>query len=153
MKLKVDRKVASDKATISRISIDGVPECYGIEDEKRTVKVAGETRIPAGMYSVVVRNTGHFHRDYLTKWPDFHKGMLEVSGVRGFTDILIHIGNFETNTEGCLCVGTTPVLDGNLILSVGASTDAYIKLYKKVIKAALLGELTIEYLDSDQVIV
>jgi len=134
-------------ATLSRVLVDGEPCVVGLEDEYRAVKVKGETRIPAGRYKISVRTFGDFHSRYSQRFSDFHKGMLEVMNVPGFTDILIHIGNFEHNTEGCLLVGMT-ANEGNM--TIGSSAVAYKKLYKKVIAAALAGELYIEYIDNDR---
>jgi len=151
MKITVDRRVSSNNATLSLVSIDGVEECYGIEDERRDVKVQGETRIPSGVYRVGLRLVGGFNSRYADKFDDFHEGMLHVLDVPGFEYILIHIGNYETNTEGCLCIGSTPMLDNKLNLSVGSSEAAYRKFYPKVIKAAKENNLTIEYIDNDYV--
>lgn len=35
--------------------------CYTLEDERRALKVKGETRIPAGVYSIQLRKEGGFH--------------------------------------------------------------------------------------------
>ena len=58
MEIVVDRYVSDEKATISRILVDGKQVCYGLEDEYRAEKVAKETRIPAGQYPVVLRQEG-----------------------------------------------------------------------------------------------
>ena len=94
-----------------------------------------------------VRQEGGFHNRYSEKFPEFHQGMLQVLDVPGFEYILIHIGNFETNTDGCLLVARDANTGGKI--SIPDSTEGYIKFYKEVIQAALDGELTIEYRDSD----
>tara|TARA_Y100000287_G_scaffold90935_1_gene72424 strand:- start:255 stop:623 length:369 start_codon:yes stop_codon:yes gene_type:complete len=73
--------------------------------------------------------------------------MLHLQDVPNFTYILIHAGNTDEHTSGCLIVGET---QQDLDLSddgfIGHSGVAYKKLYKKVAKELLLGKsVTIEY--------
>ncbi len=150
--LKVNRIVSNGKATISTISLikdNHSTEfiCFGLEDEYRKEKVMDETRIPAGVYKVGVRTFGGFHTRYKNKF-SFHQGMLEVLNVPNFTDVLIHIGNYEYNTSGCLLTGLGAMVDSELTLQ--QSTKAYTTLYNKVISAALNGNLVIEFIDNDK---
>jgi hypothetical protein len=119
--------------------IDGAWECHALEDEHRDVKIPGETRIPAGTYSIRLRKFGRHHDSYSTRFP-WHKGMLEIVGVPGFTDILIHIGNEETDTDGCVLVGDT--IGNNQIdkAVLGLSVQAYKRFYQKVVEPLLAGE-------------
>ena len=90
-------------------------------------KIKGETRIPAGTYNIGVRTVGGFHSRYVKKYGDLHQGMLHVLDVPGFEYILIHTGNTDEHTMGCLLVGTTrseKVGD----MKVGASVSAYKKI-------------------------
>ena len=73
--------------------------------------------------------------------------MLHLQDVPNFTYILIHAGNTDEHTSGCLIVGET---QQDLDLSddgfIGHSGKAYLKLYNKVAKELLLGkEVSIEY--------
>ncbi len=149
MIITVRRFLSNADATLSEVSIDGVFECYGLEDERREVKVAGETRIPSGAYRVGVRTVGGFHARYATRFARFHVGMLHVLDVPGFEFILIHVGNTEADTAGCLLAGQSCAASAAGSLTVGASVVAYTALYLKVVAAALAGELTIHYLDED----
>ena len=148
MNILVNRDVSNKDATVSVVSIDGVNECYAVEDEYRAVKVMHETRIPAGTYKVGLKTSGGFHSRYFQRFPAIHKGMLHVKDVPGFSDILIHCGNTDDDTSGCLCVGVSRTLGNNL--SVSNSTKAYQDLYKKVVDAAKAGTLEITYVDSDR---
>ena len=150
MQLVVNRFVSDKDSTLSSVTLDGVAECWGVEDEYRPDKVPGETRIPAGTYSVRLRTEGGFHNTYTRKFPGFHRGMLEIADVPNFEYVLIHIGNDESNTSGCLCVGTFPVIVGRM--AVTSSTAAYKKLYSRVIDAAEAWELTITFVDSDRAV-
>lgn len=135
MELKVIRHDKSEDWTRGKLYIDGVFECYTLEDEEREVKVWGETCIPKGRYEVKLRTEGGFHNSYKNKF-SFHKGMLHITKVPNFEYILIHIGNYTRNTAGCLLVGKSQNKNGVL----NHSTMAYKDMYKKVIKAFDRGE-------------
>lgn len=151
MKITVDRFKSDDETTLSLVSINGRFECFGLEDEYREEKVAGETRIPAGVYKIRFRNWGGFYSRYLKRFPDFHaSGMLQVMDVPNFTSILIHMGNKDKDTAGCLLVGVNAVGDHG-DMSLGNSRGAYKKFYRRVKEALSIGEkVTIEYVDNDR---
>jgi len=121
--------------------------CYTLEDEYREIKKKGETRIPAGTYPITLRTTGGFHSRYSRKFPDIHKGMLWVRDVPNFEYILIHVGNDQGDTEGCLLVGNTQ--KGGFI---GDSVNGYKKIYPPIADALEKGEqVTITYIDYDTI--
>ena len=148
MEIKVIRFTSDEDTTISTISIDGVFECFGLEDEYRDEKIVGKTRIPAGVYRIKLRTMGGFHNRYGKKFPGIHKGMLEIVEVPGFSYILIHVGNTNEDTDGCLLTGQGAITTKDS-MSVLNSVLAYKELYCKVIESAINGSLTIEYIDSD----
>jgi len=148
MKITVDRIASDNDSTLSTVTIDQKFDCFGIEDEFRTDKIAGETRIPAGLYKVGVRTVGGFHNRYNKKFPEFHQGMLQVLDVPNFEYILIHVGNDDDDTAGCLLVGDTAFTVPTY--SNGSSVQAYKSFYCQVIEAAKAGKLYIEYIDSDR---
>lgn len=119
--------------------IDCKFQCHTIEDEFRSKKVYGETRIPEGRYEIKLRNYGGFHQRYLKKFgEDFHKGMLWVKNVPNFEYILIHIGNSDKDTAGCLLLGMSQDADKEGF--IGKSKVAYEKVYPKISQAILNGE-------------
>lgn len=143
MKILVKRYKYDTDFTLSDIYIDGVRECKGIEDEKREIKVMHETCIPSGTYSISLRTFGGHHEKYSKKFPDFHKGMLWVKDVPEFKDILIHIGNTDEDTSGCLLLNSK--VNDKTGIGTG-STIAYTKFYKKVLPELLAGNpVTITY--------
>lgn len=142
-------RISSDKdTTISTVLIDGKFQCFGLEDEFREQKVAAETRIPAGLYDVGVRTVGGFHGRYKRKFSGMHKGMLHILNVPGFEYILIHVGNTDEDTAGCLLLGAGCYSQlGDM--SLQSSVIAYKKFYRRVIASALAGNLQIEFIDKD----
>ena len=124
---------------------------YTLEDEQRDVKVWGETRIPAGTYKLKLRTEGGFHSRYVSKYGDFHKGMIWVQDVPGFEYILWHTGNTDEHTAGCLIVGNTQT--NNRIAKdgfIGSSVDAYKFVYPRVAAAIEAGlDVEVEYIDYD----
>lgn len=149
MKITVERFGSNKEATLSTISIDGIFSCFGLEDQHQETKVVGETRIPAGKYKMGVRKVGGFHKKYSRRFNAFHQGMLQVLKVPDFEFILLHVGNDDDDTAGCLILGKVAHGYENKMV-LGDSTRAYKELYQKVIKVAQDGELEIEYIDKDR---
>ena len=154
MKLEVLRFNSSDDFTTGLLFdvTDNVRSflCYTLEDEARTEKKWGETRIPAGTYKLTLRSEGGFHTRYLAKFgAEFHKGMIYVNEVPNFQYILWHIGNDDDDTAGCLLVGKTS--QDNFI---GNSTTAYKEIYPPIRDAILSGEeVSVNYIDYDGTII
>jgi hypothetical protein len=125
--------------------------CYTLEDEHRDVKVMSETRVPAGTYKITLRTTGGHHAKYTKRYGEMHKGMLWVREVPNFKWILIHTGNTDEHTAGCLLVGDTQKINfGESDGFVGSSTAAYKRIYPPIAKALEDGEeVTITYVDFD----
>jgi Family of unknown function (DUF5675) len=149
MRIRVDRFTSDEESTISHISVDSSFVCFGLEDEFRAVKVPKETRIPAGTYRVGIRTRGKLHQRYKERFNDIHQGMLELQEVPGFSAILIHCGNTQMDTEGCLLVGSTANTDPSN-MSVSGSAAAYRRFYPQVIESALAGSLSITIEDNDR---
>lgn len=141
MKLEVLRYSHGKEDTLGLLFVDGKFQCYTLEDEMRTVKVFGKTRIYEGEYEINFRKGGRSHNRYLKKFgAEFHKGMLHLHNVPNFKHILIHIGNDNDDTAGCLLVGDSST--SNIIKKgfIGGSTNAYKMLYEKVAEAIIRGE-------------
>ena len=120
---------------------------YTLEDEQRDKKVFGETRIPDGDYKLGLRKVGWYHARYTKRFPHIHIGMLHVLDVPGFEYILIHCGNTDEHTAGCLLVGDSQ--ENNQIVTngfIGKSTQAYKRIYPRIAEAIECGEeVTITY--------
>ncbi len=119
MKIEVKRLHKTENSTIGELLIDGVWECYTLEDKERDVKIKNETAIPRGTYKVIINQSNRFKRllPLLLNVPNFE-------GVR------IHSGNTNHNTEGCILVGRTRSKD-----FIGQSRKAFDSLFAKMQKA------------------
>lgn len=119
-------------------------ECFTLEDEYRTVKVKGETRIPDGRYELRLRKeVTPLTQRYRARFPGWFSWHIEICGVPGFTCVYIHTGNRETETYGCVLVGDS--LNNNQVADafLGNSVEAYARLYKKVAAALDRGQVFI----------
>jgi len=148
MEILVDRFISDDDSTVSKVSVGGKFVCFGLEDEYRVEKVVGETRIPAGTYRIKLRTEGGHHEKYKRRFPDIHKGMLHLQEVPNFTWILIHCGNTDEHTDGCLLVGSQAVTEPGDMMITGSGA-AYKRFYPLVVDAAANDDLTITYEDND----
>ena len=157
MRITVKRFADNGDTTLGILYIDGVFNCFTVEDEERATKVKGETRIPNGVYKVGLRKEGGYHSKYAAKYKDMHKGMLcihnkanwmiEKDGM-SFQYILIHTGNTDEHTMGCLLVNDS--VSGKTFTG-SSSRDAYVDLYPTVASAIERGEeVSIEYIDIEE---
>jgi len=116
MQITVKRLYKTDTSTIGELLIDGVFECFTLEDIERPVKIKAETAIPKGTYKVIINESNRFKRL-----------MPLLLNVPNFEGVRIHSGNTNHDTEGCILVGQTR--NKNYI---GQSRKAYEKLFKKM---------------------
>jgi hypothetical protein len=140
MEVVVERFGFGQDSTLGEIQVDGIHECWSLEDERRETKVWGETCISAGTYSVFLRTDGDRHERYRTRFPDVHAGVLQLEDVPGFVAIQIHPGNDDDDTAGCILPGSHPLILPDGEFKVAASTPAYLALYKKMVQALYDGE-------------
>ena len=153
MKLKVLR-FSSQKDSTSGLLFKETDKgleflCYTLEDEYRDTKKYAETRIPEGKYNITLRQEGGYNQKYNKRFGDIHKGMLWVRNVPNFEYILIHCGNTDEHTAGCLLLGDSQ--ENNIMMKdgfIGKSSQAYKRVYPEIANVLDLGEsVTIEYVD------
>lgn len=139
--LRINSQADYTSGILFQVCDDGSKEflCYTLEDEYRAEKVKHETRIPAGTYELALRKVGGFHQRYEKRFKDIHKGMLELIGVPNFQYILIHCGNTDEHTSGCILVGQTQEY-GKKDGWIGRSTQAYFDIYPMIAQALEDGE-------------
>ena len=87
------------------------------------------------------------------KYGKMHKGMLWLRDVPGFEYILIHVGNDDEDTAGCLLLGDTSQQNINKEGFIGGSTSAYKRVYPIIANALKKGEqVRVKYIDFDTAI-
>jgi len=150
MKLDLYRISSDDDSTLGVMFIDSVFACFFLEDQFREEpKVMHETRIPAGTYELTLVESPRYRDRYQKRFPEMHKGMILLKDVPGFTGILIHTGNDDDDTSGCLL----PEMVGHdgTPKKVWKSTDAYKAIYPPIAKTISAGETAaISIVDCDQ---
>ena len=129
LEITVTKMTTTTNRTISRMDLNGLPFCFVLEDGIKNIKVAGQTCISDGRYQVIKRFYGKFFESYKKRFG--HKYALEIKDVPEFKDILIHIGNYISDTRGCLLVGQDVTFNElpNGIMFIARSTNAYKALY------------------------
>ena len=141
LNLKLDRFYKGPKYTIGRIYIDGEYFCDTIEDvdrgltfnmslnEIRKKKIYGETAIPRGKYRITLKERSS--KFGAKSAYSFCNGYLpRLLNVPGFSGILIHGGNTQQDSLGCILPGFNKV-KGKVVDSL----DTLKKLYNNIKKA------------------
>ena len=147
MKLTLDRFYKGQSYTIGHLYIDGKYFCDTLEDVDRgledsmsiskikELKKPSITAIPKGTYDITLDvisprfcNSSFYKQVCDGKLP-------RLLNVKGFEGILIHAGNTDKDTAGCLLVGMN--LERGKVLK---SQETFRKLYKMLSGAKLRGE-------------
>lgn len=132
MELSLTRIATNDRYTIGRLKIDGKPFCDILEPADRglssdmplnkikRIKVHGKTAIPTGRYRVDVRTVSPRCKNRY--WAKQFGGIVpRLLDVPFYSGLLIHVGNDENDTEGCLLTGYNKV-KGKVVDSAKAFT-------------------------------
>lgn len=147
MKLLLDRKYKKATYTIGRLYVNGEFLCNTLEDKDRglsdedsldkikKIKVPSETAIPTGTYKITLNVVSpSFSKKAYYK--NFCGGRLpRLLGVKGFEGILIHKGNSDKDSAGCILVG-----DNTAVGKVYNSQARFEQLYKLMNEANKKGE-------------
>lgn len=139
MQLKIERLYKKAEYTIGNLYINGELFCQTLEDTDRNltqkmplseiqnIKKPGITAIPTGTYNVVldVYSSKFGNNPYYKK---LCNGKLpRLLNVPGFDGVLIHCGNSQYDTNGCILVGQNK-LKGKVVNSQLTFTALYNKL-------------------------
>lgn len=114
MELMLKRIARKPTYTIGRLYVNNIYVCDVLEDYDRIYfggsKVAGKTAIPCGRYEVVLNN---YSPKFGNKEP--YKSLCGgcvplIANVPNFNGVRIHIGNSESDTDGCPLVGKNTIV-------------------------------------------
>lgn len=168
--IKVSRYNFKPDWTIGKLLIKnnkGVYEMdgYTVEDEIREVKIKGETAVPYGIYELGYRDSPKFSTSFLyseslnkliepaelrfySSVKDFKAHQLIwIKNIPNFEYVLIHWGNSDDDTDGCLIVGSgLGVIKGQE--GVINSRAYYKALYPRIFPLIKKSGQTIEYTKS-----
>lgn len=116
MELLLIRTHKIQKATLGKLYVNGLFECYTLEDLEREIKIKHNTAIPKGKYKIIITHSNRFN-----------KPLPLLLNVPNFEGIRIHSGNNNTDTSGCILVGTYNVFD-----TLIESRKAFKQLFNKL---------------------
>ena len=135
--------------TIGKLYINGQCFCDTLEDTDRgltqsmplstisKIKVKAKTAIPTGTYTVSTTTISPKFKN--ASWAKVNKGIVpRLLNVPGFEGVLMHPGNTEKDTEGCILLGENKVV-GQVI----NSQKTYLKFFD-IVRDAQSFTLTIE---------
>lgn len=141
MVLKVNRAWKKSGYTIGKFFVNGVRLCESLEDTDRGLnsgmsealikmtKIAGQTAIPTGTYTVVLSVSPKFKNK---TWAKKYGGLVpEIKNVPGYSGVRIHPLTDATQTDGCVGVGENKAV-GKLL----NSQKRYFELMDKYIVPA-----------------
>lgn len=136
MKLILKRVARRPTYTIGKLYIDDKYFCDTLEDtdrrlnqsislsDIRRIKVQNRTAIPIGTYKIIVNRS-----------PKFKRLLPRLLDVPGFDGILIHRGNTDKDTSGCILVG-----ENKIVGKVINSTNYELSLVKTLTEVQNKGE-------------
>lgn len=121
--------------TIGRLYVDGKYFCDTLEDTDRGLrqslpecvnkakKVKGKTAIPTGRYRVTLDVKSQKYSN--VAFYNFCNGYVpRLLNVPAYDGVLIHVGNSERDTEGCILVG-----ENKAVGKVLNSRETFLRLY------------------------
>lgn len=148
MELLVNRRWKKDTYTIGELFINGKKFSETCEDKDRGLKdsmplseikakkIYSKTAIPTGTYEVRMDIVSPKYASKLWYVQNCHGGrMPRIMNIPGFDGVLIHPGNSDNDTYGCLLVGRNTV-KGKLT----ESRATFLLMYKQMYTAYKKGE-------------
>ena len=142
MRLELKRIYTNTLYTIGRLYVDGAYFCDTLEDRDRmlddsmpeneimSIKVKNQTAIPTGTYRIDMHTISPRYSK-IKFYKELCNGkMPRILNVKGFSGILIHPGNTNNDTCGCILVGKNR--EKGMVLD---SKDTWLKLYYKLLLA------------------
>lgn len=138
MELLLDRFFKGSDYTIGKLYIDGVYFCDTLEDVDRglkqsmplkqilSIKKPSITAIPTGTYKILMNVTSpkYSRSKYKNQYGFCNAKLPRLMDVPGYDGILIHIGNYNYDTDGCILVGKN-TSKGAVMESTKTFTELY----------------------------
>jgi Family of unknown function (DUF5675) len=135
MESKIIRVAQGKNSTLSQLYINEIFQCYLLEDKIRAEKIASETAIPTGVFSLKLNTYGAKNVDYKKAFGKLHEGMIEIASLPNYSSVYIHSGNTIIQTAGCpLCGFGFQFANGDFLVS--QSIAAYKMIYPKLVTIA-----------------
>lgn len=123
MEVRVRRIALKDTYTIGKMYINGEYVCDVLEDKVRDInkngvfdngetKIANRTAIPYGTYEITMDVKSTKFSDFEQyPWAKEYDGYLpRLTNVPLFVGVLLHVGNSDVDSSGCLLVGENKVV-------------------------------------------
>lgn len=130
MKLELERTALTSQSTAGKLSVDGQFFCYTLELPTRD-GLPGSA-IPAGTYPIELAPSPKFRalaeRD--SWWRLYCDAMPHIVDIPGRSLIMLHVGNYPSETDGCILVGESQGIN-----AIGGSKIAFSKLYPLIADA------------------
>lgn len=148
--LILNRTKQDVSSTLGELSINGSSPLFTLERGE----FGDHCRIPAGTYALKLKpiGTSHWDKPAIEFMGVLHQGMIEIQGVSGRSEILMHWGNYPKDTLGCALVGSAwdhsliPVQ--NIICYwIKSSKETYKKFYPIVASLIKAGPTSIAVVD------
>ncbi len=130
-KINIDRKIKGANCTQGYILVNGVVIAYTLELPD-VINKDYISSIPKGVYSAFIRTDGR-------------KGWrIELDNVPQRENIQIHVGNYTSQIEGCILIGTKVDLDNCAVLNdfKREAIDTLQKMFNKFTTDLVLGQGT-----------
>lgn len=147
MEILVRRKYKKVDYTISNMYVDGEWVCNVLEDTDRGLddgmelwkiknkKIPTRTAVPTGRYEIDMSTISPRFSQKTFYKQSCNGKVPRIKNVKGFDGVLIHCGNDETHTEGCLLVGKNTQVG-----KVTESQETFKKIYALMSEAHANGE-------------
>lgn len=155
MEIKIKRIAKKDTYTIGKLYIDGVYFCDTLEDKDRglkqtmtdaeikKLKIKDKTAIPTGKYRLLLNIKSPKFGDRPFYAQTCNGCVPRIDNVPGFAGILIHCGNTDKDSSGCILVGQNKVV-GKLINSQQTFTRLMSQYLNPAKKIGVRVNITIE---------
>ncbi|EFU6079497.1 hypothetical protein V6690_001567 [Campylobacter jejuni] len=133
MKITINRRYTGKTCVIGKFKVLGddeeiLFECFSLEEDKEGLESGKDLRIPAGVYNLKRHSPSRFENTLrsITKKDDDTMINVYNDDVPSSRAILIHWGNSDKDTQGCILLGLTKANDNE---SVGQSRQACKEFY------------------------